>query len=140
MLLLMVTNMNKNAFWNHIGKYFNAYIGFAILLIVGNMVVYNIIRGYNESKQEGRYSLESVINDAYKIDPSILNFDDNNTAILKMDTLLLGVSNGKDSLQLASSSYTEDFDECVGYIIVKRDENSTKFIIDESHICDMIDY
>jgi len=136
----MVINMNKNAFWNYIGKYFNAYLGFAILFVVGNMVAYNIIRGYNESKNEDRYSLESVIYDAYKIDPSILNFDENNTAILKMDTLLLGVSNGKDSLQLANSSYTKDFDECVGYIIVKKDKTSQKLIIDESHICDMIDY
>lgn len=125
---------------NHVGKYFNLYIGIAILFVGGNMILYNVIRGYNESNNEKKHSLESVIYDAYNINHSILNFNEDNIAILKMDTLLLGVSNGKDSIQLANSTYTKDFDECVGYVIVKRNKTSTKFIIDESHICDMVDY
>ena len=132
--------MNNKFFWNHIGKYFNTYIGTIILFIAINVLAYNLIVGYNETLSEEQSSLKDAIYEAYRIDPTILDFNEDNVAILKLDVLLLGVSNSKENIQLSNSSYTDDFDECVGYIILKKQDSTQKIDIDESHICDMIDY
>ena len=81
---------------------------------------------------------DNTIREAYKINPSLFKFDENNIAIVKMDDLIRPITNGKDTMDLAIVPLTKEQDQCVGYFIVKKIENDLQ--IDSSHMCDMIDY
>lgn len=97
---------------------------------------------FNEVKRlESDYSIyKDGVENAYRIDSSLFIFDDNNTAIIKVDTLLNKISNGRDSMEgIGIIPQTKEQDQCVGYIIVKKNENDI-LDIDMSHMCDMIDY
>ena len=61
------------------------------------------------------------------------------TLILKKNSNLPEyVTNGKDTMSFGTIPLTKEQDECVGYIIVKK--NNENFEFDYSHICDMVDY
>lgn len=92
----------------------------------------------NKNKESFNYSYTEMVKRAYKIDPSILEFDNNNKAILKVDTLIKGVKNKNSSFNYDGILFTKDFDQCVGYFIVTKIDKAID--VDLSHICDMIDY
>jgi len=109
-----------------------------MIIIIVIVFLSKLIPDYIESTKKDDYSyIEEYVSTAYQINPSILTFNDDGVAILKMDTLYLGVTNGKDNWNM-TPTYDSDFNQCVGYLIVKKDNNDFK--VDVSHICDMLDY
>ncbi len=124
----------------HIQKYI-FYDIFAILIFIAiNILVYKFVKDYQENKNsELDYSyFDNTIKEAYKINPSLFKFDENNIAIVKMDDLIRPITNGKDTMYLGIVPLTKEQDQCVGYFIVKKIKNDLQ--IDSSHMCDMIDY
>ena len=92
----------------------------------------------NKKKEKFNYTFTEMVKTAYQIDPSILEFDENNKALLKVDTLIKGVKNKSSSITHDGELFTKDFDQCVGYFIVTKTGKSID--VDLSHICDTIDY
>lgn len=126
----------------HFQKYILYYVIALIPLILICTLIKNLIVDYmmNKSLENDYSSYEYLVNQAYEEYPSLFEFDDSNTAIIKMDDLILGIKTDNESHQWASGLlFTEEQDQCVGYIIVKR-LSYEKLDIDTSHICDMIDY
>lgn len=124
----------------HVQKYI-FYDIFAIIIFIGVIILMiNFLNDYQENKKaELDYSIyNQILIDAYKINPNIFKFDDNNIAIVKMDDLLVPITNGKDTLYFGDVPLTDKQDQCVGYFIVEKVNDELK--IDSSHICDMIDY
>lgn len=124
----------------HVQKYI-FYDIFAIIIFIGlNILMINFLNDYQENKKaELDYSIyNQTLIDAYKINPNIFKFDDNNIAIVKMDDLLVPITNGKDTMYFGVVPLTDKQDQCVGYFIVEKVNDELK--IDSSHICDMIDY
>lgn len=133
--------MNNASIWIKLGKNFRYYLGFLFLLLVSNMLFFFLIEWNNRGKVNiGTYlTLDDYVYKAYDINPEILNFDEEGTAILMMDTLMLGVSNEEESVRLINRAFTRSFDQCVGYIVVEKTNEENVFKIDKSHICDMVD-
>lgn len=124
----------------HIQKYV-FYDILAIFIFIGiNILMFNLINDYQENKRaELDYSnFDNTIKEAYKINPSLFKFDENNVAILKMDDLLAPITNGKDTMYFGIVPLTHEQDQCVGYFVIKKIQDELQ--IDSSHICDMIDY
>ena len=139
MLLLGVVNLIRNIKL-HIQKYF-FYDILALIIFIGiNILTFNLIIDlYENEKSKYDYSLyDETIKQIYEIDPSLFKFDENNTAIVKMDTFLEPITNGKDTMFFGIVPLTKDQDQCVGYFIIKKVNSELQ--IDSSHICDMIDY
>jgi hypothetical protein len=113
-----------------------------IAITIINILIFNIINEQKANDKENRIfrqkSYEDVVKEAYRIDPSILEFDSNNKAILSIERLLLDVTNGKEHFSIGNLEHNENQDACVGFIIVTRSDE--KFSVDISHICDMVDY
>ncbi len=124
----------------HLHKYFFHDILALVIFIVIIIILVKLIISYNYNKQsENDYSgYDNFIYQAYEIKPSMFNFNEDNIAILKMDDLVNPITNGKASIVFGTIPLTKEQDECMGYIIVKR--NKDKFDIDYSHMCDMLDY
>ncbi len=134
--------MNNGNIKLHFQKYILYYFIALIPLILICILIKNLIVDYMLNRSlEGDYSsYEYLINQAYEEYPSLFKFDDSDTAIIKMDDLILGVQTSNESHQWASGLlFTKEQDQCVGYIIVKKLNNEV-LDIDTSHICDMIDY
>ena len=72
----------------------------------------------------------------YKINPSLFKFNDKGIAIVEMKDLLKPIANGKDTMYFGEVPMTKDQDQCMGYIIVKKNNNKLKF--DYSHLCDIM--
>lgn len=124
----------------HLQKYF-IYDILAILLLIGvNILIFSLYHDYQNnqhSKNDFSYYDESL-DEIYKIDSTIFKFDENNIAIVEMSDLLKPITNGKDTIYFGEVPMTKEQDECVGYIIVKKQND--KLTYDYSHICDMLDY
>ncbi len=124
----------------HLQKYF-IYDILAVILFIG--ISKFVINLYNDHQTnvhlENDFSYyNSTLDEIYKIDPSIFKFDENNIAIVEMSNLLKPITNGTDTIFFGEVPMTKEQDQCVGYIIVKRNDNKLSY--DYSHICDMLDY
>ena len=109
---------------------------FALLSFVG-FKLYNDLQ--NNKKEEYDFSnYDSTMLEIYKINPSLFKFNDKGIAIVEMKDLLKPIANGKDTMYFGEVPMTKDQDQCMGYIIVKKNNNKLKF--DYSHLCDMLDY
>lgn len=117
------------------------YIGFFLLLLISNMLIYSATIWYasNRVNVQTYNNIERYVYKVYEITPDILNFNEEGEAILKMDTLMLGVNNEEDTFYMINRAYTKSFDQCVGYIIVKETDEKGVFDIDKSNICNMVD-
>lgn len=127
----------------HLHKYFFYDILAIGIFILITIVFIKFIHDSNINKQiEKDYSdYDNAIYQLYELKPSMFDFDENDIAVLKMDDLVKPVINEEGIYEIISQTMirlTKDQDQCMGYIIVKR--NNNKFDIDYSHICDMIDY
>ncbi len=74
----------------------------------------------------------------YEINPDLFQFDENDTFVLKMDYLLETKIDDKIIRIVRRPQVSDDFEQCVGYLIVKNINNN--ITVDNSHICDIIDY
>jgi hypothetical protein len=113
-----------------------------ILTSIVSILFFQIITEVKNSEKDNesfKGGYNGIIKDAYRINPNILKFGEDGKAILSIEVLLDGVSNGKDGTSLGNMMHNENQDACVGYFIVSKKENGD-LLIDDSHICDMIDY
>lgn len=116
------------------------YLLFIIIFIGISFLGYKFYNDYQINKvSDNDYSnYDSFMLSVYDIKPDLFKFDTDGTAVIKMDDLIDGVTNGKDSTSLGIIPLTKEQDECVGYIIAKEQNDGLKF--DYTHICDMVDY
>lgn len=75
----------------------------------------------------------------YEINPNLFKFNADNVFILKMDYLLETVINEKVIRIVRTPYLNENQEQCVGYLIVKKNCNG-EFIVDNSHVCDIMDH
>lgn len=123
----------------HLNKYIFYYIiGFIILIFINYLIItlYNDYQINKKNEYDFSY-LDSTLNDIYNMDPSLFKFN-GNEAILEMNDLLKPITNGNDTLIFGEVPINKEQDQCVGYIIVKKINDSFKY--DYSHICDKVDY
>jgi hypothetical protein len=129
--------MSKNKLINFINFHFQKIVFVIILIILISTFLYYFIPDYIESKKPIDYSPpKDFLYEIIENHPELLNFDENNKSILKMDTLY-SVLPGEVNI-LLDPIYNDDFDQCAGYIVISK--NSDNYDIDTSHFCDMIDY
>ncbi len=128
---------------NEIKLYLHKYIFYYIIVIIIFPFIFllgfNFIRDYLDSKKPYVFDYADVLDEAYRIDPSIFEFKNDKEAVIEMSRLAKPITNGIESIGFGSSHYTEEQDECAGYIIARRKKDNT-FDYDYSHICDMIDF
>jgi hypothetical protein len=130
--------MNKNKIINFINFYFQKIVLVIILIILASIFLYYFIPNYIESKKPYDHSPdEYFLNDIFISHPELLEFDEDNKALIKMDTLYSVLPD--DTNIILDPIYNDEFDQCAGYIIVNKD-NMGNYDIDTSHCCDMIDY
>lgn len=129
----------KNEIKLHLHKYIFYYIVAIILFPFVFSLCFNFVRDYLKSKEPHVFDYDDFLNEAYKIDPSIFQFKNEDEAIIEMTRLKGPITDGIHSIGLGLSQYTEEQDECIGYIIARRKKDNT-FDYDYSHVCDMIDF
>lgn len=127
-----------NRIKRHFTFYYKNYIYALIIALILIIMAIPIINDYNESIEPPSYeALKLSITNLYEEKPSLFMFDEDNTAILKMDVLYSRILEDNDNSYI-DPIYNEDFDQCAGYIIIKKNDNNLD--IDLTHMCDMLDY
>ncbi len=130
----------KSSLKMHFNRYLFYYILLALLLIPLSILIVVFIRDfklYLEDKNKLPDYTEEV-KQLYEINPDLFQFDENDTFVLKMDYLLETRIADKIIRIVGRPHLSENFEQCVGYLIVKNINNN--ITVDNSHICDIIDY
>lgn len=130
----------KSSLKTHFKRYLFHYIFLGLLLIPLSILVIVFIRDlklYLEDKNKLPDYTEEV-KQLYEIKPSLFQFDENDTFVLKVDYLLETEIDDKIIRIVKRPYLSEDFEQCVGYLIVKNINGN--IVVDNSHICDVIDY
>ena len=129
-----------NNFKLHLHKYFFydllAIFLFFLITFIG-IKLYNAYQ-INKKTEYDFSSYDSFMNVVYVINPNLFKFDSNGIAKVEMNDLLKPITNGKDTIYFGVVPLTKDQDQCVGYIIVKKNNEILEY--DYSHLCDMVDY
>lgn len=134
--------MNKK-----IKLHLHKYVFYDVLLIIITLIITYILSCLTRDtldnyKNNTNYSnYEEYIYKAYKDNPSLFIFDENNEAKIKVEDLLQkqdSDGNITGYIPITAINFTKKQDQCLGYIIVKKVDDDLQ--IDTSHICDMIDY
>ena len=129
-----------NNFKLHLHKYFFydllAIFLFFLITFIG-IKLYNAYQ-INKKTEYDFSSYDNFMNEVYVINPSLFKFDSNGIAKVEMNDLLKPITNGKDTIYFGVVPLTKDQDQCVGYIIVEKNNENLEF--DYSHLCDMVDY
>lgn len=129
-----------NNFKLHLHKYFFydllAIFLFFLITFIG-IKLYNAYQ-INKKTEYDFSSYDSFMNEVYVINPNLFKFDSNGIAKVEMNDLLKPITNGKDTIYFGVVPLTKDQDQCVGYIIVEKNNEILEF--DYSHLCDMVDY
>ena len=129
-----------NNFKLHLHKYFFydllAIFLFFLITFIG-IKLYNAYQ-INKKTEYDFSSYDSFMNEVYIINPNLFKFDSNGIAKVEMNDLLKPITNGKDTIYFGVVPLTKDQDQCVGYIIVEKNNEILEF--DYSHLCDMVDY
>jgi len=125
----------------HIQKYIFYDVFFFIIFIGISYIIFRFYNDYQENKKS-RYDF-SIYNDTliemYDIDPTIFEFNEDNIAIVEMNTLIEEpITDGKQTMHFGEIPINENQDQCVGYIIIKKENE--EFSFDYSHLCDMVDH
>lgn len=128
----------KNKVIRHFKFYYQRYLkGLAVIFLL-TLITIIIVPNYTNQKEKPNYNyLIDDVTTLYNEGKISLAFDENNTAILKMD-VLYSPTNEDENYPYIYPIYNEDFDQCAGYIIVKKSDDMLD--VDISHMCDMIDY
>ncbi len=130
----------KSSLKTHFKRYLFYYILLGLLLIPLSILIVAFIKDlklYLEDKNKLPDYTEEV-KQLYEISPTLFQFDENDTFILKMDYLLEFEVNNEIIKIVNRPQLNDDFEQCVGYLIVKNINNN--ITVDNSHICDVIDY
>ena len=130
----------KSSLKTHFKRYLFHYIFLGLLLIPLSILVIVFIRDlklYLEDKNKLPDYTEEV-KQLYEIKPSLFQFDENDTFVLKVDYLLETEIDDKIIRIVRRPQVNDEFEQCVGYLIVKNINNN--ITVDNSHICDIIDY
>lgn len=129
-----------NNFKLHLHKYFFydllAIFLFFLITFIG-IKLYNAYQ-INKKTEYDFSSYDSFMNQVYAINPNLFKFDSNGIAKVEMNDLLKPITNGKDTIYFGVVPLTKDQDQCVGYIIVEKNNEILEY--DYSHLCDMVDY
>ena len=129
-----------NNFKLHLHKYFFydllAIFLFFLITFIG-IKLYNAYQ-INKKTEYDFSSYDNFMNEVYVINPNLFKFDSNGIAKVEMNNLLKPITNGKDTIYFGVVPLTKDQDQCVGYIIVEKNNEILEF--DYSHLCDMVDY
>ena len=129
-----------NNFKLHLHKYFFydllAIFLFFLITFIG-IKLYNAYQ-INKKTEYDFSSYDNFMNEVYVINPNLFKFDSNGIAKVEMNDLLKPITNGKDTIYFGVVPLTKDQDQCVGYIIVEKNNEILEF--DYSHLCDMVDY
>lgn len=129
-----------NNFKLHLHKYFFydllAIFLFFLITLIG-IKLYNAYQ-INKKTEYDFSSYDNFMNEVYVINPNLFKFDSNGIAKVEMNDLLKPITNGKDTIYFGVVPLTKDQDQCVGYIIVEKNNEILEF--DYSHLCDMVDY
>jgi hypothetical protein len=129
-----------NNFKLHLHKYFFydllAIFLFFLITFIG-IKLYNAYQ-INKKTEYDFSSYDSFMNEVYVINPNLFKFDSNGIAKVEMNDLLKPITNGKDTIYFGVVPLTKDQDQCVGYIIVEKNNEILEY--DYSHLCDMVDY
>ena len=129
-----------NNFKLHLHKYFFydllAIFLFFLITFIG-IKLYNAYQ-INKKTEYDFSSYDSFMNEVYVINPNLFKFDSSGIAKVEMNDLLKPITNGKDTIYFGVVPLTKDQDQCVGYIIVEKNNEILEF--DYSHLCDMVDY
>ena len=129
-----------NNFKLHLHKYFFydllAIFLFFLITFIG-IKLYNAYQ-INKKTEYDFSSYDNFMNEVYVINPNLFKFDSNEIAKVEMNDLLKPITNGKDTIYFGVVPLTKDQDQCVGYIIVEKNNEILEF--DYSHLCDMVDY
>ena len=130
----------KSSLKTHFKRYLFYYILLVLLLIPLSILIVAFIRDfklYLEDKNK-LPDYTSEVKQLYEINPDLFQFDQNNTFILKMDYLLETKIDDKIIRIVRRPQVNDNFEQCVGYLIVKNINNN--ITVNNSHICDIIDY
>lgn len=130
--------MMKDSIKAHFQRYmFHYFIVFLILIGIMIVGIY-LVKDIHENKKANSdfYYYEERIREVYKVNPSFFKFNPDGVAIVKVDEL---IEESTDSIGIGIIPVDKDQNQCVGYILVKKINNS-EIDIDTSHFCDMIDY
>lgn len=129
-----------NNFKLHLHKYFFydllAIFLFFLITFIG-IKLYNAYQ-INKKTEYDFSSYDNFMNEVYVINPNLFKFDSSGIAKVEMNDLLKPITNGKDTIYFGVVPLTKDQDQCVGYIIVEKNNEILEF--DYSHLCDMVDY
>ena len=129
-----------NNFKLHLHKYFFydllAIFLFFLITFIG-IKLYNAYQ-INKKTEYDFSSYDSFMNEVYVINPNLFKFDSNGIAKVEMNDLLKPITNEKDTIYFGVVPLTKDQDQCVGYIIVEKNNEILEY--DYSHLCDMVDY
>ncbi len=129
-----------NNFKLHLHKYFFydllAIFLFFLITFIG-IKLYNAYQ-INKKTEYDFSSYDNFMNEVYVINPNLFKFDSNGIAKVEMNDLLKPITNGKDTIYFGVVPLTKDQDQCVGYIIVEKNNEILEY--DYSHLCDMVDY
>lgn len=130
----------KSSLKTHFKRYLFYYILLGLLLIPLSILIVAFIRDfklYLEDKNK-LPDYTSEVKQLYEINPDLFQFDENDTFVLKMDYLLETKIDDKIIRIVRRPHLSENFEQCVGYLIVKNINNN--ITVNNSHICDIIDY
>ena len=130
----------KSSLKTHFKRYLFYYILLGLLLIPLSILIVAFIRDfklYLEDKNK-LPDYTSEVKQLYEINPDLFQFDQNNTFILKMDYLLETKIVDNIIRIVRRPQVNDNFEQCVGYLIVKNIKNN--ITVNNSHICDIIDY
>jgi len=122
----------------HIEKYIFYDLIFAFIMTLLIIFIIKFVKDYNLNKNYEYLVSNDFIAEVYHINPSLFKFNEENIAIIKMDDLIKPITNGIETTSLGIVPLDKNQNQCVGYIEVKKENDS--FIVDSSHMCDMIDY
>ena len=109
---------------------------FVLLSFIG-FKLYNDFQNIKKTKYDFS-NYDSTMLEIYEINPNLFKFNDKGIAIVEMSDLLKPITNGKDTIYFGEVPMTDEQDQCMGYIVVTKNNNKLKF--DYSHLCDMLDY
>ena len=129
-----------NNFKLHLHKYFFYYLLAIFLFFLITFIGVKLYNAYqiNKKTEYDFSSYDSFMNEVYVINPNLFKFDSNGIAKVEMNDLLKPITNGKDTIYFGVVPLTKDQDQCVGYIIVEKNNEILEY--DYSHLCDMVDY
>ncbi len=106
---------------------------FFIVLVISSIILHFYLNSlYDKDYEKICYDcFDENIREIYKNNKDLFEFDENDTAILGIETVL-----NSSTISLGDLEHDKYGNFCVGYFIITKNENDID--IDSSHMCDLI--